>query len=302
MSVIGRFAPSPTGELHQGSLVTAVASYLASKTVGGEWLLRIEDVDEPRCSSRYAYAILQTLENLGFEWDRSVLYQSQRREAYEAVFQTLFDKGFLYPCGCSRKQVADSGRLGIDGLVYNRHCFNHKSDTSKALLVRSNFAWRFHVADGIFSYVDELMGKQTSSVAQEVGDFVVLRADGFFAYQLAVVVDDLFQGVNQVVRGSDLLHSTPRQLLLYQALNAMPPNYLHLPLIVNAAGEKLSKQTKAQAVISTNQAGIKAVKLALYQLGQNPPAEINQLAELWHWAFENWNVKSIRASSIIMGN
>lgn len=300
MSVIGRFAPSPTGELHQGSLLTAVASYLAAKTIGGQWLLRIEDVDEPRCSPKYAHAILQTLENLGFEWDGAVVYQSQRRPLYEEAFQALFDKGRVYPCTCSRKAVATSGRLGVDGIIYNGHCANHQRDASKALLAKSNLAWRFQLSDEVFSYVDGLLGKQSSLVAQEFGDFVVLRSDGFFAYQLAVVVDDLAQGVNQIVRGSDLLHSTPRQLALYQALNASPPHYLHLPLIVNAAGEKLSKQTKAQAVASTNQAGIQALKLALHQLGQNPPADINQLPELWRWAFEHWNTKLICTSSIIM--
>ena len=300
MSVIGRFAPSPTGELHQGSLLTAVASYLAAKTVGGQWLLRIEDVDEPRCSPKYAHAILQTLENLGFEWDGAVVYQSQRRAAYEEIFQTLLDKQRVYPCSCSRKTVATSGRLGIDGVIYDGRCAKYQRDAPKVLLGKSNLAWRFQLPDEIFSYVDGLLGKQSSLVAQEFGDFVVLRSDGFFAYQLAVVVDDLAQGVNQIVRGSDLLHSTPRQLALYQALGALPPNYFHLPLIVNAAGEKLSKQTKAQAVISTNQAGMQALKLALHQLGQNPPAEINQLPELWLWAFDNWNVNLISTSSILM--
>lgn len=300
MSVIGRFAPSPTGDLHQGSLLTAVASYLAAKTVGGQWLLRIEDVDEPRCSPRHTRAILETLENFGFEWDGAVIYQSQRRIEYEEVFQSLIDKRWVYPCTCSRKTVTESGRLGIDGVIYNGRCANQKNNVSNTVFEKPNLAWRFHVPNQVFSYIDGLMGQQSSFAAQEFGDFVVLRSDGFFAYQLAVVVDDLAQGVNQIVRGSDLLHSTPRQLTLYHALNATPPHYLHLPLVVNANGEKLSKQTKAQAVSSANDTRVQTLKLALHQLGQNPPAEINQLPELWHWSFENWNTKLIRTPSIIM--
>jgi glutamyl-Q tRNA(Asp) synthetase len=222
----GRFAPSPTGPLHFGSLVAALGSYLDAKAHGGEWLVRIEDIDTPRTVPGAADDILRTLERFGLEWDGPVLYQSSRLEAYQAALERLS----VFPCGCSRKDVGDrypgTCRNGIQGRV-------------------DMPSWRFRVPDQIVSFEDRRMGPQHQNVHDYVGDFVLKRADGLFAYQLAVVVDDAYQGITDVVRGEDLLDSTARQILLQRALGLPQPRYMHLPVVLNEAGQKLSKQTGA---------------------------------------------------------
>lgn len=237
---VGRFAPSPTGPLHFGSLVAALASYLAARAAKGKWLLRMEDLDKARAQPGAADDILRTLERLGFEWHPPVLVQSARLERYRAALDELTRRGLAYPCSCTRKELEDSA-LAIDGArVYPGTC-RHGLASGKAAR-----ALRLRTHGVPIGFADAVQGWIEQRVEQEVGDFVLLRADGIFAYQLAVVVDDMDQGVTDVVRGADLLDSTARQIHLQRLLGARAPRYAHVPVALNAAGEKLSKQTGAR--------------------------------------------------------
>ncbi len=293
----GRFAPSPTGPLHFGSLVAAVGSYLDARTQGGAWLVRMEDVDTPRNVAGAADAILKTLEAFGFEWDGSVLYQSDRFDAYAAALEKLKSAGLAYGCACSRKEIADSAtRPAVDGgLAYPGTC------RAGLPLGRAVRAWRLRVNDDEIAFADRLQGRVAQHLDSDVGDFVLRRADGLFAYQLAVTVDDDFQQISQVVRGADLLASTPRQIWLQRCLGVSTPRYAHLPVAANAAGEKLSKQTLARPLASE----IAAAELvrALDFLGQAVPAELARatVAEVWAWALKNWSFAAIpRQAAIII--
>ncbi len=273
----GRFAPSPTGALHFGSLVAAVGSYLDAKHQQGEWLVRIEDLDTPRNVAGAADAILRTLEAYGLHWDGAVAYQSQRIALYEAALEQL--KAHCYPCVCSRKTIAaQQGEL-----VYAGTCRNGIASSSS-----KSVAWRLRVNDSSIHFTDRLQGDISQHLVTKVGDFVVKRADGVFTYQLAVVVDDAAQGITHIVRGADLLDSTPRQIFLQQQLGLSTPHYLHLPLVVNAQGEKLSKQTLAQPIDTQHPVG--TLYAALVFLHQSPPTELqcSDLATLWHWAIIHW--------------
>jgi glutamyl-Q tRNA(Asp) synthetase len=237
---VGRFAPSPTGPLHFGSLVAALASYLEAKSAGGKWLLRMEDLDRPREQPGAADAILRALDRLGLAWDGPVQYQSARLERYRAVLEDLARRGFAYPCGCTRREIEDSA-LALDGArVYPGTCRHGLAPGKAARATRA----RTHRAP--IGFEDRFQGRVEQDVEREVGDFVLLRADGVAAYQLAVVVDDWDQGVTDVVRGADLLDSTARQIHLQRLLGAPTPRYAHVPVALNAAGEKLSKQTGAR--------------------------------------------------------
>lgn len=237
---VGRFAPSPSGPLHFGSLVAALASYMEAKAAQGKWLVRIEDLDGPRVQPGAADDILRALERLGLHWDDAVLYQSQRIERYRAVVDDLRRRGFAYPCACSRRELEDSS-LAIDGArIYPGTCRHGLP------LGRPARAVRLRTHNAPIGFDDRVQGWIEQRVEREVGDFVLLRADGLVAYQLAVVVDDLDQGVSDIVRGADLLDSTARQIHLQRLLGARTPGYAHVPVAVNAAGEKLSKQTGAQ--------------------------------------------------------
>jgi glutamyl-Q tRNA(Asp) synthetase len=241
----GRFAPSPTGALHKGSLVAAMASYLDARAHRGRWLVRIEDIDEGRTAAGAAESILHALQAFGMQWDGEVVWQSRRKALYQAAFERLGAQ--IYPCGCTRREIADS-RIGIasDGAaVYPGTC---RHGLAAGRIAR---AYRLRVpddADGRIAFVDRWVGHYLQDLKTQVGDFVLKRADGFWAYQLAVVVDDAEQNVTDVVRGADLLDSTPRQILLQRMLGAATPRYLHVPVVTNAAGEKLSKQTGALAL------------------------------------------------------
>lgn len=283
----GRFAPSPTGPLHFGSLIAAVASYLDAKANQGQWLIRIEDLDTPRSVSGASDAILHCLEQLGFEWDQDVLYQSKRTELYRACLDSLKLRDLVYPCSCSRKEIADSAIQGIDALIYPGTCRNGLVND------RLSTAWRVKTYPQIVAFDDAVQGHIEQDMARDIGDFVLKRADGLFAYQLAVVVDDAEQGITHVVRGADLLDSTPRQIYLQQLLALRTPHYLHVPVATNAAGEKLSKQTLAPA-IDPNNANI-GLWEALHFLGQNPPTELQNapLVEVWSWAQSHWQVNAI---------
>lgn len=293
----GRFAPSPTGPLHFGSLVAALGSYLDARTQGGEWLLRMEDVDTPRNVPGAADDILRTLENFGFEWDGPVLYQHSRFDAYAEALERLKRAGQVYGCTCSRKEIADSARRpAIDGgLAYPGTCRGGLAPGRDAR------AWRLRVDDDEIAFDDRLQGRLAQHLESDIGDFVLRRADGLFAYQLAVTVDDDFQKISHVVRGADLLASTPRQIWLQRCLGFATPSYAHLPVAANAAGEKLSKQTLARA-LAGDQAAAELVQ-ALNFLGQAPPLELTRatVAEVWVWARENWSFEAIpRRPAIIL--
>jgi glutamyl-Q tRNA(Asp) synthetase len=274
MHYVGRFAPSPTGPLHFGSLVAALASWLDAKRAGGRWLLRMEDLDRPRVMPGAGDQILRQLEQIGLAWDGPVVYQSARLDFYEDSIRKI--NAHTYPCACTRKELEDSA-LAIDGSrIYPGTCRSGiaAGKSARALRVRTDQA--------AIRFTDRVQGGIAQSVEAEVGDFVLKRADGLHAYQLAVVVDDAAQGVTDVVRGADLLDSTARQIFLQHLLGAGTPRYLHVPVATNAAGEKLSKQTAAAAV------GPGDVPAALRFLGLPVAPELAP-AEMLSWAAANWD-------------
>jgi glutamyl-Q tRNA(Asp) synthetase len=285
--VRGRFAPSPTGPLHFGSLVAALGSYLSARSQGGEWLVRMEDLDPPREMKGAADDILRTLEAYGFEWHGAVMYQSRRRDAYEEALATLQHSGALYPCGCTRKEIADSSIAGIEGPVYPGTCRGGLAPgrSARALRVRTDHA--------VIDFEDRVQGRQHSHLEREIGDFVARRTDGFYAYQLAVVVDDAEQGITEVVRGADLLTSTARQIYLQQLLGLPMPGYLHLPAAINEQGEKLSKQTFAKPLVRARP--VMLLRQALDFLGQGPLPDTGEssLASFWAAAMAVWDEKRI---------
>jgi glutamyl-Q tRNA(Asp) synthetase len=248
---VGRFAPSPTGPLHAGSLVAALASWLDARASGGRWLVRIEDVDTPRCLPGADRMILQQLARCGLHADEPPLWQSARSGAYAAALQRLADVDAAYPCGCTRKEI--EGALAASGAARARHAeLVYPGLCRGGLNGKRARAWRLRLAgDGpgaVIDWVDRRLGPQRQQVANEVGDFVLKRADGLWAYQLAVVVDDAEQGITDVVRGEDLADNTARQIALQRALGLPTPRYLHTPLVLAADGQKLSKQNGAEAV------------------------------------------------------
>lgn len=292
----GRFAPSPTGPLHFGSLIAAVGSYLEAKSRDGEWLVRMEDLDPPREMPGAASLILKTLEAYGFAWDGAVLYQSARREAYDTALEKLRQDGWLYSCACTRREIADSALRGLEGPVYPGTC---RAGLPAGKPPR---AWRVRTTPQEIAFEDALQGRVAQVLERDIGDFVLKRADGLYAYQLAVVVDDAAQGITHVVRGADLLASTPRQLWLQRLLGLPAPHYLHLPVATNAAGEKLSKQTKAAPLDSAHP--VPALWDALAFLGQHPPMALRRapLAELWAWAHAHWRRAGIPRRLALRGN
>lgn len=280
---VGRFAPSPTGPLHLGSLVTALGSFLDAHTHQGQWLVRIEDLDPPRAQPGAADSILRTLEACGLNWDGVVLYQHTRLDAYQAALDELLAKGLAYPCACSRREIADSGVRGLEGLVYPGICRNGLPPGKNGRAVRLRIPDHETLA-----FSDRLQGTLKQDLAREIGDFVLRRADGYFAYQLAVVADDAFQHITNIVRGADLLLSTPRQIYLQRQLGLPTPIYMHLPAIVNSAGEKLSKQTGA-APLDVRRPTATLIR-ALEILHQSPPEQLRDEspANLLTWAIAHW--------------
>lgn len=291
----GRFAPSPTGPLHFGSLVAAVGSYLDAKHHQGIWLVRMEDLDLPRCIDGAAQNILDTLACFGLNSDEPVMMQSQRTDAYESALVQLQESGAIYPCACTRKEISDSGLMGIEGLVYPGTC------RAGLAAGRDGRSWRVRTdicPSSPTVFTDALQGKVTQHLEDEVGDFVVKRADGLFAYQLAVVVDDAEQGITHIVRGADLLASTPRQIHLQHLLGVATPHYMHLPVAVNADGEKLSKQTLATPVdVSQPVATLLQVLKFLQQ--DLPSTQTNDVDALLRHATEHWDVAKLRGISAI---
>jgi len=297
----GRFAPSPTGPLHFGSLVAALGSWLDARTNNGTWLLRIEDLDQPREAPGATDSIRATLEACALEWDGEIAVQSRRTDLYAAALQRLRDAGAVFPCACSRREIADSAAPGLrtgTETTYPGTC-RHGLPAG-----RSARAWRVRVGEAVIEVDDAVQGPQRQLLATEIGDFVVMRADGYFAYQLAVVVDDAAQGITHVVRGSDLLESTPRQIHLQRLLGYPTPHYAHLPVAVNAAGEKLSKQTRAMPLDPHRCAP--AMIDALGFLGQAPLASLRRAPprEILQWARAHWSlarVPRVRAQPVAEG-
>ncbi|MEZ5355050.1 MAG: tRNA glutamyl-Q(34) synthetase GluQRS [Bryobacteraceae bacterium] len=295
----GRFAPSPTGPLHFGSLVAAAASYLDAKAHGGTWIVRMEDVDTGREQPGAAAAILADLENFGLYSDEPIIRQSERTEVYRKALQRLQSGGLVYPCGCTRKEIQDSlvrGESQWEPAMEPRY-----PGTCSAGLApgRSPRSWRVRSAGAAVVLEDRLHGVRSEIVADSIGDFVLLRADGVFAYQLAVVVDDADQGITDVVRGADLLGSTPRQIHLQRLLGLGTPRYLHIPVATDAQGYKLSKQTGALPLDARDSGTL--ITQALAFLGQAPPAGLERapVAEIWEWAVAAWKPERLGAQGWI---
>ncbi|MGH8278042.1 MAG: tRNA glutamyl-Q(34) synthetase GluQRS [Gammaproteobacteria bacterium] len=285
----GRFAPSPTGPLHFGSLVTALGSYLDARAHHGRWRVRIEDLDPPREPPGAADAILRCLESCALLWDGAVVYQHTRRAAYRDALALIVARGRAYPCACSRREIADSGLAGLEGPVYPGTCRHGLPAGKTARVMRVRVP-----VDSTIGFADILQGDLQQQLAREVGDFVLQRAEGYFAYQLAVVVDDAFEQITHVVRGADLLLSTPRQIYLQQLLGLPTPVYMHLPVVVNPAGEKLSKQTGAVPVDAAQASAV--LFRALEFLRQSPPPELHgeSPGALLHWAVQHWQPEHLR--------
>jgi glutamyl-Q tRNA(Asp) synthetase len=282
----GRFAPSPSGPLHFGSLVAAVASWLDARAAGGRWSVRIEDVDAPRTVPGAADAILRSLEACGLGWDGEVVRQGDRVALYQRALERLRDRGLAFRCRCSRREIADSALRGIEGAVYPGTC------RGLGVSEEESAAERFRVDPGVVAFEDRVQGRVAQDVAREVGDFILRRRDGLFGYQLAVVVDDAEQGITDVVRGADLLVSTPRQILLQRALDLPTPRYLHFPVAVDSLGEKLSKRHGATPLEPAT--APEAIAHALAFLGQ-PAAPGMSAGEMLAAAARRWSPSRIPA-------
>ncbi len=289
----GRFAPSPTGELHWGSLFNALASFLQARSQHGEWLIRIDDLDQQRCQQQSIDAILYTLERFGLHWDGAVYYQSQQSTHYHAALQVLANNNHLYACCCSRKQLKRYHSLNPDSPKYPGFCRNRAVDTNQ------QHALRVKTATNPINIVDPLQGTHSEPLNQTCGDFIVFRSDQVISYHLASVVDDLKMGINQAVRGHDLVQSSIQQSYLQDLLNHPAPNYVHLPIIVDASKTKLSKQTGA-APITYNPVAKTLFKL-LKQLKQNPPANLIQESQetIITWAIDHWDIKELQGCTEI---
>ncbi len=285
LTYVGRFAPSPTGPLHFGSVVAALASYLDARHANGRWLVRMEDVDETRSRPGAADTILSQLDRLSLHWDGDVVVQSRRKDLYEAALSQLHAAEQIYGCNCSRREVADSDVTGVDGPVYQGTCRDLKRSGP-------GLAWRVRTDDRDISFHDAIQGFRSQNLAREVGDFVLKRRDGLHAYQLAVVVDDSAQGITHIVRGADLLASTPRQIHLQQRLAAATCEYSHVPVAVNQDGQKLSKQTLAPSIDPSR--GVDLLNDCLRFLGQ-PVWPASDPKELLSLAIPAWNQQTVPA-------
>lgn len=288
-SYIGRFAPSPTGPLHFGSLLAAVASYLQAKNNQGKWLVRIEDIDPPREVKGSASGILKQLEQHGLVWDDSVVYQSDQIDQYHDILQKLRNQNLVYNCTCTRQRISELNGI-YDGLCSQK---NHPLIDASSRFSINRAVHAIGRNNDKLAFTDSIMGEFSQSLNNDVGDFVVLRRDGLISYQLAVVIDDFYQGITEIVRGYDLIDSTPRQILLQKCLGYPTPSYAHIPLAINALGQKLSKQHFAKALTVGNES--EQLWLALDWLQQNPPKALRQSSteEILSWATAHWALSSI---------
>jgi len=282
----GRFAPSPTGAVHFGTLLAAVGSYLQAKKNKGDWLIRMEDVDTTRKVAGSDKEILDTLEAFGFEWQGEIIYQSEQIRHYENALERLIAQSLVFPCSCSRKQLADSSND-----IYPGTCRN------KSLPNNNEHALRLLAKNNAIEFDDIVMGNQSQNIAQQCGDFVIKRRDGLFAYQLAVVVDDAVQGITEIVRGADLLTSTLRQIYLQRLLGYTTPAYCHLPLIVDDGGNKISKSEGAARVDIKNKERLLCDVLEF--LGQNPTGDLSacSIDDIWMWAIDNWDISQVASEN-----
>lgn len=287
---IGRFAPSPTGPLHFGSLLAATASYLEARQHNGSWLLRIEDIDPPREERGAAASIAAMLECYGFEWDGPIHYQSASDSYHHEALQALIDGGHAYQCGCSRRDLSTAPRSAL-GTIYPGTCRAGTDAAETAVRIQTN--------DDPIQFDDELQGLQSQQLESETGDFVILRRDGLIAYHLAVVVDDHLQGVTDVVRGIDLMDSTPRQIWAQRQLGYLAPRYAHIPVAVNADGSKLSKLTGATGLSCDN--ANRMLVAALHALRQPIPPDLGEasISDIWAWAMTHWNIDTLRGASAV---
>lgn len=291
----GRFAPSPTGPLHFGSLVAALGSFADARHQSGEWVIRIEDLDRAREVPGAADGILRTLEAFGFWWEGPVLYQSQRTRDYAEALAALRARGLTYGCGCSRREIAERGRLGPEGPIYPGTCRPASVTTDSApdrTTASAPRAERLMVEPLTLTFTDRIQGKISQRLDELVGDFVLKRADGLHAYQLAVVLDDAEQGIDSVLRGADLLLSTPRQVYLQQLLGLLQPEYAHLPLALDNAGRKISKSQAAAPVDSKDP--LPALAQAWRFLGQRPlPETPGSVEDFWQLAVPAWELERV---------
>ena len=285
---IGRFAPTPSGPLHFGSIIAALGSYLQARKHQGKWLVRIEDIDQPRTKPGAEKQILKQLERLGMNWDDRILSQSKRTTLYQSALEKLDSESLVFPCSCTRKEILSNPYPGT--------C--RKSPVT----IKTNPSYRLITNNSLISIKDRLQGVYSQRLETDVGDFIIKRADGLFAYHLAVVVDDAEQGVTEIVRGNDLLDSTPRQVYLQRLLGLPTPAYLHLPLAIDSAGNKLSKANEAEAA-NTNDPVVTLLQ-ALSFLGQNPPTQLSSstVESVLEWAIKNWDIKKLPKNKTIIIN
>ncbi len=284
----GRFAPSPTGPLHIGSLYTAVASFIDARANHGQWLLRIDDLDPLRCKAEHTSHILKTLEQYALYWDGDIFYQHARHHAYQHALDNLRSLSLTYPCACSRKELA---QRHINKGVYDAYCYNHPPSAQQASAIRIKL-----LSDSI-SFNDHIQGRITQSLKNDVGDFIIHRKDNIASYHLAVALDDAEQRITHVVRGHDLLDSTARQIYLQQQLNLTQPNYAHIPILSDIHGDKLSKRTGAEdvALLAVNPTLIKVLGYLNFQ----PPAELVTYtgSEILDWAVSHWSMANIKPNA-----
>ena len=288
--VTGRFAPTPSGRLHLGNVLCCLLAYLSARSQGGRFLLRIEDLDIPRCPQKLSLQAIEDLRWFGFRWDEEPLYQSQRSAIYQSHLEQLQKQGLIYPCFCTRAQLMASvaPNLGDTQVVYQRTCANLTPEEVEQLSQTRNPAMRLRVPDETISFEDGLYGAQNENLARDCGDFILRRSDGLFGYQLAVVVDDALSGVNEVVRGRDILTATPRQIYLLQRLGYPVPEYIHIPLLMDADGRRLAKRDKDLDLTALSKRFTPAELLGklAYSAGILPeerPAELEELIKLFSW-------------------
>lgn len=290
MTPTGRFAPTPSGRLHLGNILCAMLAYLSARSKGGRFLLRIEDVDIPRCPRRLAQQAIEDLTWLGFTWDEEPLFQSDRGDIYAAALRRLAEGGHTYPCFCTRAQLMSlaAPNLGDTQVIYQRTCARLTSEEAAAKALTHAPATRLRVPDEDISFTDGLFGLQTENLERDCGDFILRRSDGLYGYQLAVVVDDALQGVTEVVRGRDILSATPRQLYLQRLLGYDAPDYVHIPLLVDHQGRRLAKRDKdldltalSQRFTPANILGMLAFSAGLIE--EVRPVTLEQLIPLFDW-------------------
>ena len=288
--ITGRFAPTPSGQLHLGNLLCAMLAYLSARSQGGRFLLRIEDLDVPRCPRRLSDQCIEDLRWLGFTWDEEPLWQSQRSEIYQHYLEELTRQGLIYPCFCTRAQLmaSQAPNLGDTQVVYNRACAQLTQEEIALLSAHRSPALRLRVPDEEIAFTDGLFGPQTENLSRDCGDFILRRSDGLYGYQLAVVVDDALSGVNEVVRGRDILSATPRQIYLMEKLGFPVPEYIHIPLLMDAHGRRLAKRDKDLDLSALSRRFTPADILGMlaYSAGiivENRPMTLEQLIPHFSW-------------------